>query len=182
MKLLSILIGLLLTGCVPPTIDLTGERVPKYKYTIDVKDDLAYFSGEVNFNLINDLTIARIAQPFHGIVLDSRGGLVYPARTVAKYIQEHQLDTYVFNECKSACTTIFLAGKNRCTSKYATFAFHKYVGTPAPNLDYEFFLLQKQGVSTLYAKHLVEMLNKRRWVYIEPYTMVKEGIATCYTQ
>jgi hypothetical protein len=58
------------------------------------------------------------------VELDSSGGLFTEAVKMANIISDRHLNTYVEHDCSSACTFIFLAGKNRCLSPSAKLGFH----------------------------------------------------------
>lgn len=95
--------------------------------TISSDHSTAYIKGnidhETNSALLNTLTdIPEITL----ISLNSDGGLIYAARALALKILEKQLNTHVAKRCNSACTLVFLAGKNRTMSKGAKIGFHQY--------------------------------------------------------
>ncbi len=56
--------------------------------------------------------------------LDSVGGAIAEAMRAAKIIAAHHLDTVVGEECLSACTVMFVAGKNRTVEKDGKLGFH----------------------------------------------------------
>jgi len=60
------------------------------------------------------------------VVLKSRGGQIYEGRGLAKLFAEHEIDTYVFEECSSACATAFIGGKQRYISTQGKLGFHQY--------------------------------------------------------
>ena len=53
------------------------------------------------------------------------GGFAPAAREIAKKIIRFELDTVAFGKCASACSTIFLAGKNRTLEADAKLGFHR---------------------------------------------------------
>jgi len=57
--------------------------------------------------------------------LTGPGGFAPAAREIAKKIIEFELDTVAFGKCASACSTIFLAGKNRTLEAAAKLGFHR---------------------------------------------------------
>ena len=74
------------------------------------------------------LTAAWNAAPgrYKRVTLDSHGGELFPAISLAAFIRQHGLDTYVGDrgECRSACTLVFQAGVRRIAHPTATFAYH----------------------------------------------------------
>jgi len=57
--------------------------------------------------------------------LTGPGGFMPAAREMASKIIEFDLNTVAYGECESACTTIFLAGKNRTLEADAKLGFHR---------------------------------------------------------
>jgi len=60
------------------------------------------------------------------VILNSRGGQIYEGRGLAKLFTEHAIDTYVHEECSSACATAFIGGKQRYISTRGKLGFHQY--------------------------------------------------------
>lgn len=81
---------------------------------------------------INDGTAEALEQALAGapsvrtLVLDSSGGWVRQGTKIANVIAAHGLDTYVEQECSSACTIAFLAGKQRAGEPNARIGFHAF--------------------------------------------------------
>lgn len=59
------------------------------------------------------------------VVLDSRGGRLLEAEQLAALVRERKLNTYVENECLSACTYVFIAGVDRAATPNAKIGFHR---------------------------------------------------------
>ncbi|MES2038403.1 MAG: ATP-dependent Clp protease proteolytic subunit [Pseudomonadota bacterium] len=59
------------------------------------------------------------------VSLSSPGGRLREAQQIAKLIKSGQLNTYVEGECSSACTYVFLAGKDRAATPNAHIGFHQ---------------------------------------------------------
>ena len=59
------------------------------------------------------LQILRKHQEIDTLILKSEGGIVEVADTMADLVIDAELNTFVEENCESACVTIFLAGKNR---------------------------------------------------------------------
>jgi hypothetical protein len=68
------------------------------------------------------------------LVLNSHGGRLLEARRLARIIRDRQLNTYVENQCVSACTYVFLAGRDRAATPNARIGFHQ---PTFPGLDSE---------------------------------------------
>ncbi len=67
------------------------------------------------------------------LVLDSNGGRLREANQLAQTIRSRDLDTRVEKQCSSACTNVFLAGRNRLAAPGARIGFHRpaYAGIDA---------------------------------------------------
>jgi hypothetical protein len=70
-------------------------------------------------------TFLGAAPAVRTLQLDSIGGRLLEAERLATIVRERQLDTYVQGECMSACTYVFLAGKDRAATPEAKIGFHK---------------------------------------------------------
>ncbi|EJL87531.1 hypothetical protein PMI16_02875 [Herbaspirillum sp. CF444] len=81
---------------------------------------------------INDDTAERFVKTLDAapsvrtVVLYSSGGWVTQGRRLAKIIAARGLDTYVEQDCASACTIAFLAGKSRAADPAARIGFHAF--------------------------------------------------------
>ncbi len=59
------------------------------------------------------------------VSLNSPGGRLREAKQMAALLKSRQLNTYVEGECSSACTYVFLAGKDRAATPNAHIGFHQ---------------------------------------------------------
>ena len=59
------------------------------------------------------------------VQIESLGGYVNESMAMARLIRSQNLDTVTFNMCASACTLIFVAGRNRYIGPDALFGFHR---------------------------------------------------------
>jgi ATP-dependent protease ClpP protease subunit len=59
------------------------------------------------------------------LVLNSAGGRLREAQQLALVVQSRHLNTYVEDQCASACTYVFLAGKDRAATPNAQIGFHQ---------------------------------------------------------
>lgn len=68
--------------------------------------------------------------------LDSAGGRLLEAETIAAEIQRLGLDTHVEGHCASACTLVLLAGRTRTAAPEAQIGFHRpqFAGVDAQQL------------------------------------------------
>lgn len=59
------------------------------------------------------------------LVLNSAGGRLHEAKRLASVVQSRALNTYVEGQCASACTYVFLAGRDRAATPNAQIGFHR---------------------------------------------------------
>jgi hypothetical protein len=119
------------------TLDVIAQRYfiePKFKtifgnddFTVRLKGQTVYLGGEVNYLMYQALlTILSQQEGVKAVSLDSHGGIVFAARSIAKLIEENKLMTRVERECFSACTMVYAAGNRRTISESAEVGFHGY--------------------------------------------------------
>ena len=85
------------------------------------------------------------------VAFNSNGGNVYQARGLATVIVSNGLDTYVSEDCYSACTIAYVAGKNRTISPQAKLGFHQY-NMKSKILNQRFDLEKEQAKDLAYFK------------------------------
>lgn len=83
------------------------------------------FSGGIGIGTAREFKRMLDAAPLVRVVhLDSLGGRIGEARTIGAEMKRRGLTAYVANRCISACTTIFLSGKERWLSENGRLGFH----------------------------------------------------------
>jgi hypothetical protein len=90
------------------------------------------FSGPITIGTARDFAQALDAAPqVSALHLSSPGGVVTEAGRIAAKATQRGLVTYVSDECSSACTDIFLAGRQRWIGDRAKLGFHRasYAGS-----------------------------------------------------
>ncbi len=119
------------------------DRAARYHLAPDPADPtLLRFTGTFELGVTKKLTALLQAQPdFRGIVLDSPGGHVYEGRGVAKLILRYGLNTFVYRQCSSACTTAFIAGKQRVLGPEGRLGFHQHW----MDADYPVYLVDEKA-------------------------------------
>jgi len=159
---------------------------------------------QVELQLLNDNSIILVDKPLNWelfsafkkilhqpntigtVLLDSTGGLVFTARAMALLIQQYELDTRVRHECYSACTIVFLAGKQRTMQPAAELGFHQYSlqeNYQLQNLDINlelnkdrnFFI--ERGVSTAFVEAIFQATPDSLWIP-DRKTLTDAGVVT----
>ncbi|MGI6854558.1 hypothetical protein [Mesorhizobium sp. 1B3] len=86
------------------------------------------FAGGIKYGVAAELErILKTAPDIRVLHLTSEGGRLQEAIKLFRLVVEHGLETYVSNECASACTLVFAAGKRRWLSDAARLGFHPAV-------------------------------------------------------
>jgi hypothetical protein len=118
-------------------LDVIAQRYfiePKFKtifgnddFTVRLQGQTVYLGGEVNYLMYQALlTVLSQQDNVKAISLDSHGGIVFAARSIAKLVEENKLSTVVERQCFSACTMVFAAGNQRSVSESGEVGFHGY--------------------------------------------------------
>lgn len=136
-------------------------------------DGTVLLSGEIDWAMLAALRSAMEAHPeIASVDLNSDGGLIYAARTIAGVVVQQGLDTTVRETCSSACTLIFAAGNRRVLPEGARLGFHRY-GRPTkfhqllvdPDdehaKDIRFF--RSRGVSDAFLQTVYSTGNAEMW-------------------
>jgi hypothetical protein len=69
--------------------------------------------------------LLRTAPGVQTVYLSSAGGRTYEGRLIAAAVRKYKLNTYVETYCASACTQIFVAGKDRSIGPRGKIGFHQ---------------------------------------------------------
>ena len=80
--------------------------------------------------------------------LNSQGGAVWPAQSIAEIIADFELATEIVSICSSSCAVLFLAGDPRTMPKGARLGFHQWNWKPASVEDYYNDLKARNGWAT----------------------------------
>lgn len=119
------------------------DRAARYSLAPDPEDpNLLRFTGTFELGVTKKLRALLQENPsIRGIVLDSPGGHVYEGRGTASLILRHRLDTFVFGQCSSACTTAFIAGRTRVLGPEGRLGFHQH----RMDADYPVYLVDEEA-------------------------------------
>lgn len=125
-----------------------------------------------------------IAPSVTTVVLYSTGGWVRQGNMIAKVISDRRLNTYVEQECTSACTIAFLAGKERSAEPNARIGFHSFksigasdkLGEPS-DIETARITYRQAGLSPSFIDKVVGTSNEKVW-YPSHDEMLAEGVLT----
>jgi hypothetical protein len=154
-------------------IGFTKDEYANYNLKLSTNNTIIHLQGELGFGVSKDVAKLLVSQSnVQGIILDSNGGRIYEGRELSKLILINGLNTYSFNGCYSACTTAFIAGKNRYLGPGANLAFHQYImgyknlGTGIDmkkEQEADLRIFQKQGVKSDFMNKLFKTPHDDLW-------------------
>ncbi len=104
------------------------ERKQELQVTLSADGKTVYVVGmilEGSFHKFD--AVLRSAPDVRVVHLSSAGGYTIEARLMAALVRKRKLDTYVEFYCASACTQIFVAGRQRVIGPLAEIGFHQAV-------------------------------------------------------
>ena len=94
-------------------------------YTVTVEDNRIVVKGSMAWGLLDSFSKSlRENQDIQTVVLNSPGGHVSVGRRLAAMIKKSGLDTLTTEQCSSACTFAFAAGRRRFLMNGARLGFH----------------------------------------------------------
>jgi hypothetical protein len=124
-------------------------------------------SGPITWGLAQQVNAALTQAPNARVVhLDSLGGRVGVALNIADIVAARHLDTYVNHLCASACTLIFLAGRQRWIGERGRLGFHSGTVAGAVNrfADVGFRRwYERDGVPSAFLDHVFRTPPTELW-------------------
>jgi hypothetical protein len=141
------------------------------------------FSGGISFGVAKDFEQFMGGKQLQVVYLNSIGGRIYEAQRIANMIKTKGLDTYVTRQCVSACTIVFLAGRNRLMAPTAKLGFHQpdFPGLTARQRQLmivaEERRLRRLGISEKFAKRANATPPEDMW-FPSPQELVAEKVVT----
>jgi hypothetical protein len=115
------------------------------------------------------------------VALSSPGGRLREASDIAAMVRQRGLDTYVDTRCESACTFVFLAGKDRAATPNARIGFHRpsFAGiTPVgfdPATDGMLGTYREAGIPQEFLDRIARTEPSNMW-YPTPRELQKAGV------
>lgn len=141
------------------------ELETSFRFINDNKEMLV--TGGIGTNSAKEFQKVANANPKLSIIhLNNEGGLIQEAYEIYKFIQKKGYNTYTSTQCISACTIMYLGGKERLISKKGKLGFHSASVGDLDGGDYAFIndeirgIYQESGISgTLISKALSTNAN-----------------------
>ena len=146
------------------------QRMGKHAFLILREGRELKFSGGITFGVAKEFERFLDAMPkVTMVLLETVGGRAKEAERIGDLIKGRGLDTRVTRQCMSACTTIFLSGRERTVSSKAQLGFHQpnFPGLTddqrAAIILAEKNRLQQQGVTLEFAEKAITASPDSMW-------------------
>ncbi len=110
-------------------IEATSRALEKEEFNIRISEDQKglHLNGVIKVGVTAAMRrILERHSEITAVTLQSLGGQIYEGRGLAKLFIEYELDTFVFDECTSACATAFIGGRHRYLGTEGRLGFHQY--------------------------------------------------------
>jgi ATP-dependent protease ClpP protease subunit len=127
-------------------------------------------AGGINDGIAEQLDAAlQVAPAVTTVVLSSNGGWVSEAESLANVIRKRGLNTYVEGHCASACTIVFLAGKEREAAASAKIGFHSGRVFGSMGIFYDEkndqlrVLYQNAGLPDAFVRQAINTPSQKMW-------------------
>lgn len=107
----------------------TAEPAPQPSIYLSADGTTIYLIGSIMDDSFKRFDALLSRSPgVRTLFLSSPGGLTLEARLIAAEVRKRRLTTYVEQYCASACTQLFVAGRERVIGKEGVLGFHQAVG------------------------------------------------------
>ena len=159
-------------------------RVGPHKFALQPGGQMLEFSGGITFGVAQEFELLLdTARGVRTVRLNSIGGRILEAQKMSDVIKARGLSTYVMQDCLSACTIVFLGGKERFMLPTARLGFHQpaFRGMTAAArrsaIATEQARLQRFGLSRAFAERATTATPNGMW-YPDKDELVREHVVT----
>ena len=113
----------------PPAPPPAAPNTAPARITLSADGETVYIIGAIMDDSFLQFDAVLLAAPkVKTVFLASPGGLTIEGRLIAALVRKRRLNTYVEHYCASACTQVFVAGRERTLGAEAELGFHQAVG------------------------------------------------------
>jgi hypothetical protein len=164
---------------------LAGDaRLASHQFKVLNNGTMLDFSGGISFGTAKEFeTMLKAMDNVRTVRINSNGGRIAEAQKISDLIRARGLSTYVTHQCASACTIVFLGGKQRYLQATARLGFHQpyFRGMTANEqrlaIAREQARLQKFGLSNAFAERANAASPSGMW-YPEQGELLREHVVT----
>lgn len=143
----------------PPAVPPSGVRLSRrkeYAVTPSADGKTLHIAGKIMSGITTAFKDAVRKNPSaRTVVLSSNGGILVEGLGLANIIRKNGLNTHAEFVCASACTFVFLAGKERSIAPTAAIGFHqssKPTITITPGGDNQQYVSGNEAMRAVYAE------------------------------
>jgi hypothetical protein len=159
-------------------------RVGAHQFKVLANGQMLEFSGGITFGVANELNgFLQAMGGVRTVRLNSMGGRILEAQRMSNLIRAKGLTTFVAQDCMSACTIVFLGGKERVVLPAARIGFHQpaFRGMTATSrraaISTEMARLQGFGLSKQFAEKANTATPSGMW-FPDKDELVREKVVT----
>jgi len=159
-------------------------RLGSHQFKVLNNGTMLDFSGGIAFGTAKEFeTMLKAMDNVRTVRLNSNGGRIAEAQKIADLIRARGLSTYVTQQCASACTIMFLGGKQRYLHTTARLGFHQpyFRGMTANDqriaIAREEARLQRFGLSQAFAERANAAGPSGMW-FPEQSELLRERVVT----
>jgi hypothetical protein len=164
---------------------VTGDaRVGAHEFHVVGNGQTLQFSGGITFGVAREFEqFLNAMVGLKTVELNSTGGRILEAQKISDLIRSRNLATFVTKDCLSACTIVFLGGKQRLMLPAARLGFHQpaFRGMTATDrraaIETEQQRLQQFGLSKEFAERANGAAPSSMW-YPDQDELVREHVVT----
>ncbi len=163
-------------------------RVGPHQFKVLANGQVLEFSGGITFGVANELNgFLGAMENVRTVRLNSMGGRILEAQRMSDLIRAKGLITFVAQDCMSACTIVFLGGKERMIFPAARIGFHQptFRGMTAASrlaaISTEQARLQRFGLSKEFAARANTATPSGMW-FPDKDELVREKVVTRVVQ
>ena len=159
-------------------------RLGSHQFKVLNNGTMLDFSGGISFGTAKEFELMLKAMDnVRTVRLNSNGGRIAEAQKISDLIRARGLSTYVSQHCASACTVVFLGGKQRQLNAAAKLGFHQpsFRGMTASEqralIAREQARLEKFGLSQAFAERANAAAPSDMW-YPDQGELLREKVVT----
>ena len=142
------------------------------------------FAGGITFGVAKEMeSLLNAMEGVTTVRLNSIGGRIREAQQMSDLIKARGLSTYVIKDCLSACTVVFLGGKERFIAQTARLGFHQPAFNGMSSLGRRIMIaaeeqrLQQFGLSRAFAERANKATPESMW-FPDKDELLREHVVT----
>jgi hypothetical protein len=164
------------------------KQLAQHHFKIMSNGTMLDFSGGISFGTAKEFeTMLDAMDNVSTVRINSIGGRIAEAQKISNMIRARGLSTYVTSECVSACTIVFLGGKQRFLYANAKLGFHQSYFPGQTESDKRLGIMREEarlegfGVSHAFAERANAASHTGMW-YPEQSELLREHVVTKIVQ